>query len=71
MSIREDIERPLTAYEELKAWCEKHLPSDGYSIFTPVGDKSLVAIHITDDALHSQFYFKAQTGEYYGGEEMC
>ena len=25
MSIREDIERPLTAYEELKAWCEKHL----------------------------------------------
>ena len=25
MSIREDIERPLTAFEELKAWCEKHL----------------------------------------------
>lgn len=70
MSIREDIERPLTAYEQLKAWCEKHLPPDGYSIFTPVGDKSLTAIHITDDALHSQFYFKAQTGEYCGGEEM-
>ena len=25
MSIREDIVRPLSAYEELKAWCEKHL----------------------------------------------
>ena len=32
MSIREDIERPLTAYEELKAWCEKHLDADDYKI---------------------------------------
>ena len=32
MSIREDIERPLTAYEELKAWCEKHLEPEGYKI---------------------------------------
>ena len=31
MSIREDIERPLTAFEELKAWCEKHL-GDKYRI---------------------------------------
>lgn len=30
MSIREDIERPLTAYEELKAWCEKHLAPEDY-----------------------------------------
>lgn len=32
MSIREDIERPLTAYEELKAWCEKHLSPGDYEI---------------------------------------
>ena len=31
MSIREDIERPLTAYEELKAWCEKHLCKNEYN----------------------------------------
>lgn len=30
MSIREDIERPLTAFEELKAWCEKHLSKEDY-----------------------------------------
>lgn len=30
MSIREDIERPLTAYEELKSWCEKHLNPEDY-----------------------------------------
>lgn len=22
----------MTAYEELKAWCEKHLPEDGYKV---------------------------------------
>lgn len=60
--------RPPTAYEELKAWCEKHLPKDGYSIFTPVGDKTLTAIYITDDAISTNFYFKKDTGEYYGGE---
>lgn len=32
MSIREDIERPLTAFEELKAWCEKHLAPEDYKI---------------------------------------
>ena len=32
MSIREDIKRPLTAYEELKAWCAKHLDADDYKI---------------------------------------
>ncbi len=32
MSIREDIERPMTAYEELKAWCEKHLDADDYKV---------------------------------------
>lgn len=31
MSIREDIERPLTAYEELKVWCEKHLTEEQYT----------------------------------------
>lgn len=60
----------MSAYEELKVWCEKHLPKGGYSIFTPMGDETLTAIHITDDALRSQFYFKTATGEYYGGEEM-
>lgn len=24
--------RPPTAYEELKAWCEKHLPKDNYKV---------------------------------------
>lgn len=62
--------KPPTAYEALKEWCEKYLPRDGYSIFVPAGDKTLTAIHITDDALHGQFYFKTATGEYYGGEEM-
>lgn len=32
MSIREDIERPLTAFEELKAWCAKHLGADDYKV---------------------------------------
>jgi hypothetical protein len=32
MSIREDIERPLTAYEELLIWCQRHLPEDGYKV---------------------------------------
>lgn len=60
----------MNAFEELKHWCENYLPKDGYSIFTPAGDETLTAIHITDDALYSQFYFKTATGEYYGGEEM-
>ena len=60
----------MNAFEELKSWCEKYIPAENFSIFTPVGDSTLIAIHITDDALHSQFYFKASTGEYYGGEEM-
>lgn len=60
----------MNAFEELKTWCEKHLSKNGYSIFTPVGNETLTAIYITDDALHSQFYFKTATGEYYGGEEM-
>lgn len=59
----------MNAFKELKNWCEKYIPKENFSIFTPVGDDTLIAIHITDDALHSQFYFKT-TGEYYGGEEM-
>lgn len=57
-----------SAYSELKEWCEKYLPKNGYSIFSPVGDATLLAIHITDDAISTNFYFKKDTGEYYGGE---
>ena len=32
MSIREDIERPLTAYEELLIWCQRHLPEGEYKV---------------------------------------
>ena len=60
----------MNAFEEFKNWCEKYIPKEKFTIFTPVGDPTLTAIHITDDALRSQFYFKAATGEYYGGEEM-
>lgn len=31
MSIREDIERPLAAFKELKEWCEKHLTKEQYA----------------------------------------
>lgn len=47
MSIREDIERPLTAYEELKAWCEKHLALDEYM----ASNSRIISINSTD------FYF--------------
>ena len=57
-----------SAYSELKNWCEKYLPKNGYSIFSPVGDATLLAIYITDDAISTNFYFKKDTGEYYGGE---
>lgn len=60
----------MNAYQDLKSWCEKYLPKESYTIFVPPIDETITAIHITDDALHSQFYFRTATGEYLGGEEM-
>ena len=34
--------RPLTAYEELKAWCEKHLPDRVWGINNYSGEKCVV-----------------------------
>ena len=39
--------RPPTAYEELKAWCEKHLLSDEYM----ASNSRIISINSTD------FYF--------------
>jgi hypothetical protein len=50
MSIREDIERPLTAYEELKAWCEKHLDADDYKV-VPESPSFAQAIYFTENGV--------------------
>ena len=54
MSIREDIERPLTAYEELKVWCEKYLDKSQWYDHPTVG--GLIRLTIVD--AHADFFFK-------------
>ena len=50
MSIREDIERPLTAFEELKTWCEKHLEVMDYKV-VPESPSYLATIYFMENGV--------------------
>ena len=53
MSIREDIERPLSAFEELKAWCAKHLNECDW--YTHACANHQTCLHLND--ARADFFF--------------